>query len=248
MNRIKYLLGVGLAETVAVIRRNNAILLGTRTLMYHDLEEGNSSSAIYLLSSTSFRNQMRTLSEFAHEKQTRFVRLTAEPQPGLAVTFDDGYRSTLTIAAPLLVELGIPFHVFATKAYCQSGDGRYLTERELRELSTLPNVVIGTHGATHTHFAKVSAAALERELSDARDWLQQTLQMPVNSLSYPHGSHTSTVSEAVQRHGYHYACSSQSGTFRSTTQRFNIPRIDIWSRDSARTALSKLRGAWDWLL
>jgi peptidoglycan/xylan/chitin deacetylase (PgdA/CDA1 family) len=239
---------VGLAEATAAVRRNNAALFGTRTLMYHDLGDDASSNDLYLLSSTSFRAQIEAISQWTRSRRIPLVRLAAQPQPGIAVTFDDGYRSTLAIAAPLLAQHGLPFHVFATRAYCQSGDARYLNETDLCELASLPNVVIGAHGTTHTRLAQMSPEELHRELLDAKNWLQQVIQRPVNSLSYPHGSFTSATAEAVQRYGYDYACSSQPGTFHSVEQRFAIPRIDIWSRDSARTATHKLRGAWDWML
>ena len=248
MNRTKYLLAVGLAEAAAAVSRNNAALFGTRTLMYHDLGDDASSNDLYLLSSTSFRAQIEAISQWARNHRTPLVHLATEPQPGIAVTFDDGYRSTLAIAAPLLAQHSMPFHVFATRAYCQSGDARYLNETDLRELASLPNVVIGAHGTSHTRLAQMSPEDLHRELLDAKDWLQQVIQRPVNSLSYPHGSFTPATTEAVQRCGYSYACSSQPGTYRSVDQRFAIPRIDIWSHDSARTATHKLRGAWDWIL
>lgn len=248
MNRTKYLLAASFAEATATVRRKSSTSLGTRTLMYHDLGDDASSNDLYLLSSTSFRAQIEAISQWARKQQTSFVPLTARPQPGIAVTFDDGYRSTLRIATPLLAQHDIPFHVFATRAYCQSGDARYLNETDLCELASLPNVVIGAHGVTHTRLAQLSAENLHRELVDARDWLQQVIQRPVDSLSYPHGSFTPAIVDAVQKLGYSYACSSQSGTYQSVEQRFSIPRIDIWSRDSARTALHKLRGAWDWLL
>ena len=248
MNRTKYLLAVGLAEATAAVRRNNTTSFGTRTLLYHDLVDGASSNDLYLLSASSFQAHIEAVSQWARNQRVPFVAVAGKPQPGIAVTFDDGYRSTLTIAAPLLAQHGMPFHVFATRAYCQSGDARYLNETDLCELASLPNVVIGAHGTTHTRLAHMSPEDLHRELLDAKDWLQQVIQRPVDSLSYPHGSFTPATAEAVQKFGYDYACSSQPGTFRSVEQRFAIPRIDIWSRDSARTAAHKLRGAWDWML
>jgi len=248
VNPIKYLLAVGLAEATAVVRHRSVSLCGTRTLMYHDLGDGSPSRDIYALSPSLFRAQMETVTEWVASQQLHFVSLGSDPQPGIAITFDDGYQSTLSVAAPLLVRLGIPFHVFATRSYCLSGNTRYLTESDLRELASLPNVVIGAHGATHAPLAQMSADDLQRELSESRDWLQQILQRPVESMSYPHGSFTPAIADAAQKHGYRYACSSKVGTYHSASQRLSIPRIDIWSRDSARTTLRKLRGSWDWIL
>jgi peptidoglycan/xylan/chitin deacetylase (PgdA/CDA1 family) len=175
------------------------------------------------------------------------VPFTATPRPGIAVTFDDGYRSTLTLAAPFLMEHSIAFTVFVTKSFVDSGS-RYLSTADLRTLASLPGVVLGTHGVSHSRFSDLDERLLREELSSSRDWLQQTIGKPVTSMSYPHGSHTHRISEIAHECGYTTAACSSRGTFIDGAQSMRIPRIDIWSHDSGAATIEKTRGDWDRLL
>jgi peptidoglycan/xylan/chitin deacetylase (PgdA/CDA1 family) len=194
-----------------------------------------------------FEDGIVALSRWARERGHSFVPLTATPQPGIAVTFDDGYRSTLALAAPLLVEHSIAFSVFVTKSFVDCGS-RYLTTADLRALAKLPGVVLGTHGVSHTKFAELEERELREELSSSRDWLEQTIGVSVTSLSYPHGSHTPRIGEIARECGYTTAACSSRGTFKDAAQSMRIPRIDIWSYDSGKATIEKTRGDWDLLL
>jgi peptidoglycan/xylan/chitin deacetylase (PgdA/CDA1 family) len=164
------------------------------------------------------------------------------------VTFDDGYQSTLKLAAPVLVSLKIPFHVFITKSYVDSGDSRYLAKRDLIELAELPGATLGLHGMSHSRLSSLSDDSLHREMRESRDWLEQLIGRSVNSLSYPHGDFDARVSAATLAAGITTAACSNIGTFLKTSQSLSIPRIDIWSYDSPKSTVAKIRGDWDFLL
>ena len=166
----------------------------------------------------------------------------------MAVTFDDGYRSTMLIAADVLANQNIPFHLFVTKSYVTSGDSRYLNETELKYLLTVPGVTVGVHGVQHDRMSYMSEVKLREDLAESRDWLEQLTSATVTTLSYPHGCYTTTVAAAVEDSGYLAAACSTPGTFTSEKQRFMIPRIDMWSQDRGRVWTDKTRGAWDRIL
>ena len=81
-------------------------------LMYHDVRDepvyGNSA----IISTEAFRTQMEALQEAGFTAVTfddliAFVdHGTALPENPIVITFDDGYRSNLELAAPILEELG----------------------------------------------------------------------------------------------------------------------------------------------
>jgi peptidoglycan/xylan/chitin deacetylase (PgdA/CDA1 family) len=145
------------------------------------------------------------------------------------------------------VEHSIAFSVFVTKSFVDS-DSKYLTTADLRVLVSLPGVVLGTHGDTHSQFAELDEQALREELSSSRDWLEQTTGVPVTSMSYPHGSHTQRIGEIARECGYTMAACSSQGTFTDADQSMRIPRIDIWSHDAGAATIEKTRGDWDRLL
>lgn len=216
--------------------------------MFHDLNLTGNRRDVYSLPSESFANSMRELASWTMLNAVPFVPFTDHPEHGVAVTFDDGYRSTSVLAQQTLASLSIPFHVFVTKNYVLSNDPQYLTVNDLRLLAEHPLVTIGTHGITHTKFTELSTTALLGELRESRTWLEDVIGKPVLSLSYPHGEYNEKVLDLVQESGYTHAACSNIGTFGDPIQRFAIPRIDIWALDSGGAILNKVRGNWDFLL
>lgn len=73
------------------------------------------------------------------------------PENTVAITFDDGYRSVLTHAAPELKRRNFPFTVFVNPSYVKAG-GIYLNWRELKEVQALGGG-IQNHGYSHARLA-----------------------------------------------------------------------------------------------
>ena len=248
MTRLTYQLARMAARMIASIQQPNETLRGTRVLMFHDLQKLTAFSDIYTMPASSFKGGMSLLSEWMKRKQTEFVPFSSEPRPGVAVTFDDGYRSTLYIAAEILISLQIPFHIFVTKSFVDSGGARYLSDSDLKRLVSMPGVTLGVHGVSHDRMPTLTESQLRTDLAEARDWLEQLTGTSISSLSYPHGSYTTEVASLVQTCGFTAAACSNVGTFTSEQQRMVIPRIDMWSRDTGRVWIDKTRGGWDHLL
>ena len=247
MNRGKFLLAEGVSTLNGVVRRLDAPSLGTRVLMYHDVNEDGRVDDIYSMPFASFSRGVSAVAAWAKERRHSFVTFSAVATPGIAVTFDDGYSSTLRLAAPVLATHAIPFHVFVTKSYVESGNSLYLSPKDVRELAAFPGATFGLHGASHTKFSDLGDAELRRELEESRDWLEQLTGQSIDSLSYPHGDFSPRVSAVVAQCGIAAAACSKAGTFSDATQVLSIPRLDLWSLDSHRTTVAKVRGDWDLL-
>ena len=166
---------------------------------------------------------------------------------GITITFDDGYRDTLTIAAQTLAEKKLPFTVFVSSANITSGDSKFLNRHELIELSNISGATIGSHGHAHTHLAKMSSQDVTRDLKHSKDWLEQIVQKPVTTLSYPHGSYNNDVVRIASEIGFEFAATSKWGVFEVGTKKLEIPRIDVWSQDSRKVLQQKLLGQWEWI-
>lgn len=248
MTRITYQLARLTARMVTSIRQPNETSRGTRVLMFHDLHELTDFSDLYSMPASLFRSGMSLLSEWMKHDHAEFVPFSSKPRPGVAVTFDDGYRSSLYIAAEILKSLQIPFHIFVTKSFVECGEARYLGESDLKRLASMPGVTLGVHGVTHDRMPTLSESQLRTDLAEARDWLEQLTGTSISTLSYPHGSYTTEVASLVQTCGFTAAACSSVGTFTSEQQRMIIPRIDMWSRDTGRVWIDKIRGGWDHLL
>jgi peptidoglycan/xylan/chitin deacetylase (PgdA/CDA1 family) len=209
------------------------------------VNNGDSTSDIYSIPRGRFKRGVQALSNIGGTSPGLFIPFSSQPTPGIAITFDDGYAGIDAFACETLNDLDIPFHLFLTKSLIQSGEKRYLNEDSVRKLATLPGIGFGIHGSTHDRMTSLPEVDLRRALIDSRDWLEQLIQRPVASLSYPHGAVNSSVERIVAESGFDCAANSRPGTFTLESQRFAIPRIDIWSLDTPRTYIHKALGSWD---
>ena len=164
----------------------------------------------------------------------------------VAVTLDDGYKDNLYIAAPILLKFKIPFTIFVTSAFITGRSQDYLTRNELRELSELPGVTIGSHGATHVPLAKCDGATLQKELYGSRAYLEDLIGREVKVISYPHGSVDRRCRDTASRAGYLRGGCSRFDINDETRDPLLLCRCEILSLDSERLFIQKLSGAWDW--
>ncbi len=222
---------------------------GLRILMYHSVATDSAAdrSDTYSISRSRFTNHLDYLSEHRAEDDLAVRTFFEIDEIGVAITFDDGYRDNLEIAAPLLVERGFPFHIFINPGFLRSGDGRYLNETMLCELAGLPGVTIGAHGYSHKRLTECSPSELEGELISSKKWLEDTIGKEITSMAYPHGALDNNVKSAVQKVGFELAACSHFGKVDANSDKLALERTDIWSRDNVRIFGSKLEGNWDWM-
>ena len=164
----------------------------------------------------------------------------------LSITFDDGYTDALTVIAPLLCARQIPFHVFVSSARMNGTDRKYLSPAQVVEVSNMPGVTIGAHGASHRSLTSLSSPELATELRASKVDLEAVLQKPVTTMSYPYGHVDEPVRKAAQDAGFTFAATSKWGFNASSNNSLLQRRIDMWSGDSKRTVENKILGHWNW--
>jgi len=205
------------------------------------------------ISPENFERQMEILAQQPAEVvelntlQTSLAFNDTEKKLRVVVTFDDGYKDNLYVAAPILVRLQIPFTVFVTTSFIQTGSADYLNELELKELAALPGATIGSHGVTHCRLAECDDDTLRFELDESRRYLEAVTGKPVTALSYPHGSANDRVREFACQAGYVIAGSSFFDINKARRDPLMLSRCEIVAQDSERVFLQKLNGHWDWM-
>lgn len=140
----------------------------------------------------------------------------------VAVTFDDGFRSVLEHALPILSRLGLQATVFVPTNFPDGGPmtwpgidtwlgGEHETELlplswgELRRLGDA-GWEVGSHTCSHPFLSRLDQAELERELGESRRRVEQELGRPCRSLAYPYGDHDERVVRAAAAAGYQAGC------------------------------------------
>jgi peptidoglycan/xylan/chitin deacetylase (PgdA/CDA1 family) len=132
------------------------------------------------------------------------------PPRAFAITFDDGYLDTLTVALPLLVE-----HGFRATCYLVAGtvgrtsewtDPAPLMDWEGARAWLAAGMEIGAHSMTHPDLRRLDDARLTEEVTGARRRLEDRLGIPIASFAYPFNLHDARTDAAVAAAGYRAAC------------------------------------------
>jgi len=130
--------------------------LGIRILLYHSVGTDLPHDTYGVsMSVEAFKEQIRIISE---DRKIEVIPLRL-PEDSLSlvendgelkitITFDDAYRDNLYTASPVLLEWGVPFTVFVTAGFLKKNSSIYLSIEELKELSGLPGITVGSHGMT----------------------------------------------------------------------------------------------------
>jgi len=194
-----------------------------------------------------FEHQLRELVGRGYRGATFTEAVTFPPYPRtLAVTFDDGMRSVLERARPVLDRLGLPATVFVPTDLVGSdapmrwrGIEQWLGgehEDELvpltwQELSTLRDGgwEIGSHSRTHSRLVELGDDELSAELTGSRKRLEAELGGPCASLAYPFGEADDRVVRAAGEAGYRAAGGLPTSFDHASA--LSWPRTGVWHSD-----------------
>src|ERR1043166_453546 len=126
-------------------------------LMYHEIErpyrelcEREQGYARYAVSESRFREHVARMQAngFRGVSVSEALLLSNEDKNSIAITFDDGCETDLTVAAPLLKEANFnaTFYVIAGRI----GSRGYLSSSQLRQLREM-GFEVGCHSMTHDY-------------------------------------------------------------------------------------------------
>jgi peptidoglycan/xylan/chitin deacetylase (PgdA/CDA1 family) len=176
----------------------------------------------------------------------------------VVVTFDDGYRSVLDLAFPILIGLGLPAtlfvvtdHVGMEKPLGWSGvehwlEGPYRPELDLLSWSELRQLAdagweIGSHTRTHARLTELDDATLADELSGSRMRCEEMLDRPCRSFAYPYGIHDDHVVQAVSAAGYEAAVTLPKRFAQAEPLAW--PRVGVYHSDGRLVFAAKVSPA-----
>jgi len=214
--------------------------------MYHSIggKAVGDNEGIFSVSERDFRYQIKCISEI--DKVSLHKLTINNDLLQIAVSFDDGYQDNLTVAAPILIDHGIPFTVYVSSGFIKNKIKGFLSVQELKELAALPGVTIGSHGVTHERLTLCSESMLESELLDSKHFLEDIIGGSVSSVAYPHGAVDSRVLAKVKKFNYESGVCSQFDINQSQNNPLMLSRTTILRDDNERIFKQKLLGDWDW--
>lgn len=222
---------------------------GLRILMYHSIGTviEDDRRHLYNMSPIQFSEHMHYLAKVYKNQIVPLNTLnSARNSLRIALTFDDGYRDNLTVAAPILVELGIPFTIFICTGAVSELKPGFLSPKDVKELSSLSGVSIGSHSINHPHLTECSDSQLLEELVGSKRYLEDLIGKEVELISYPHGSVDNRVKKIAIQAGYKIGATSRFDINEDNRDPMLLCRTDIWAEDKMFTFVQKLKGEWDW--
>jgi peptidoglycan/xylan/chitin deacetylase (PgdA/CDA1 family) len=196
--------------------------------------------------------QLRRHIELALDSGLRFVPASELARTGggkkdIAITFDDGMRSVLSNAAPILAEYKVPWSLFVVSDWAE-GKGVWGPEVVLlwRDIEKLlhAGVELGSHSVTHPDFTHLEASRITDELGTSRRVIGERLGITPSSFAIPFGQSMNwpaLAAKAAHDTGYDVVYAQAEDTRPAGT----VPRTFVTRFDGDRIFRALLNGAYD---
>lgn len=217
-------------------------------LMYHEIgvpeqPPGDPSPGYlrYVVPVEEFRKQL----EILRNERIRGCGITellddrAVSGSAIAITFDDGCQTDLSVAAPLLQDAKFGATFFVVPGFL--GRPGYLTAEGVRTLAE-EGFEIGSHGMTHRFLTSLGPRELDEELSTSRRVLGEMTGAEVRHLSCPGGRWSQTVADRALALGYSSVSTSRIGRNDPVRDRDRLARLAVRRGTSSDTFRRRCRG------
>lgn len=160
----------------------------------------------------------------------------------VVITFDDGNRSYLEYALPVLRKYQIPSANFLIYDELKKG-GASLTLKQAKELAKDPLVTFGSHTLSHPDLKESNPERVQYEIRESKLRLEKLLSTPVYYFCYPGGILNDFAMKTVAEAGYRLAVTTSYKRLegRNVTN-FSIPRMKICPGDDLFVFWLKVSG------
>jgi len=230
-----------------------------QTLLYHRVcADSEWYPSPYVVSVSAFRAQMQYLHRSGYHTPSLNAVLSGTAAPAangsrsFLLTFDDGYLDNYEHAFPVFRELGFRATIFLVADFSRREnwwdvpDGvpraALMEPRHIREMNE-HGVEFGSHTLSHPHLPRLAGPALRRELVESREVIQQIVQKPVTTFSYPYSDLNRAVRGAVVEAGYQCAFAVNTGPRRFSADMFEIRRLNVENDAGPLSLRAKMSGA-----
>jgi len=154
------------------------------------------------------------------------------PRNAVALTFDDGYKDTLTEVLPILKEYNLSATLFLTSDLGQKETLHNLprpTWDDVRALHASGLFSIQVHGRTHASLISLAPDSLElrEELIGCADDIEREIGVRPTVVAYPYGNKTLDIADAVRNMGFEAAFGTREGVVEQGVHPYVFPRVSV---------------------
>lgn len=217
--------------------------------MYHRVlaEKPQKESRWHYVTTTDFRKQMSMIDRLGYTPITfsdyqLFVegKLTLPSKP-IIITFDDGYLDTLENAIPVLLDFNMRAVIFVmgnrklkTARWDELDDFDscpLMTDDQIRKVQKM-GFEIGAHSLDHLPLTELSHKDIVYEVNSSKEALEDVLEKPIQTFSYPYGSVDERIKKVVSDAGFLFACGVYSGAAKFSQSMMDFRRLAINQKTS----------------
>ena len=210
-------------------------------LTYHNFTSDESSS--YKINIDKFTNQMEYLAnhDFSVISMSELIAgLTngvLPPKP-VVITIDDGYKTTYTLAYPILKKYNFPATFFIYTDFIEKND-HSLTWGEIREMAE-NNFEIGSHTISHCNLIKLTEKEnnedylnrIRKEIFLSKKILEKEIGKEIQFFAYPYGTYSPQVKQLAIQAGYKGILNVNSMNNNTELNPFSLNRQVIFGQIS----------------
>ena len=185
------------------------------------------------VSTENFAQHLKFLKDNSYEVLTLadavdYLRNGTANRKVAVITVDDGYKSFLTGAMPLLKQYGYPATLFINTETV--GSGSYLDWNELKQI-VRHGVEIGNHSHSHDYFLNndkdKQLTLFKEDVKKAQRIIKEQLDVEAATFAYPYGEYTPEMALAVKEMGFKAAVAQNSGVMQTNTDLYTLPRYPM---------------------
>ena len=225
--------------------QSNCIIYAKETIIpiltYHNFTKDEGSS--YKMNIEDFEEQMNYL--FTHNYSVislsellERLRTGQLPPKPVAITIDDGFKSTYTLAYPILKKYNFPATLFLYTDFIER-NCYSLTWEEIREM-TKNNIEIGSHTLSHCnllHYKENESydtylSRIKKEIFLSKEILESKIGNKVKFFAYPYGVYSPIIKSLVIQASYEGIFNANSMNNTLNTDLFSLNRQIIYGNYS----------------
>lgn len=217
-------------------------------LLYHGVTE---SGGPWDVTPARFRRQIewlsRTFDPLTLSEAVDRWRNGSLPSAPAVVTFDDGLRSTIENALPILEDHDVPAtHYLVPGLFGESFEGSRVMDREGVSELVARGHEIGAHTMTHPDLTAVDPGIARREIAESREALAAiTGEKPI-TFAYPYGAFDESVVRRTREAGYETATTVIGSDLVDFDAPLSLPRLTVMRQHDLRTVGSLIDGDRRW--
>ncbi|MFQ6372327.1 polysaccharide deacetylase family protein [Shewanella sp. YIC-542] len=206
-------------------------------LQYHHVSE--TAPKVTSVTPAQFKEQMQYLAD-NHFQVVPLTEVVASikakkalPAKTVAITFDDGYRSTFDTAHPILQAFGFPYTVFVSIAPTAKGYRDMMSWPQLQQLAQ-QGATIANHSYRHDHLIRRLAdeteaqwlARVTRDILATESEIKAKTGQSVKLLAYPYGEYNTRLQALLTEVGF-VGLGQQSGAAGPYSLLTALPRFPV---------------------